>query len=657
MTDRRPSSSTHFEPAELITANADLDLYTRRRLASRLRRQAAERKVFRDPVKGIADGVGKLLENLVEVRERKEREHKEEKVREEERERDERERRERDDKLSLSSTPILPIPPSSLGIVSTPETKFHPPAGAPINMRTPISLGGSSTEAPSPADGFGLPPTRGPQVVIRPDVETIYASPAESQSHAASSGALTGNGHGIHQIAQSMPMASIIDQSFDNFDWEDFTSGPLSMPSAMRNDYDDGMGLGGMELSGLTDDDFSFFDDHASSSLPTNSMSFPTPILPPQPSGLQSSGPSPKFVDHFSHLGTSSTPFASAGSPGSPFGHLGSPHIHHSPLLSFPFDSNALGLAGTPGATVIHSAPSPFKIKTPFTPHSPFVELGDLSEQEEYCLSGSVSETPAGFSGRNFVFPPHQTSRIRAFDPVNFGQSHETLDEKYDPRKGKFGLPSPVSDTEEERLNSMANTPFAGKPWFAIVCDPRVTLAGELKRKRRGKAAISSTTKLSHRSWVRNDPDSDDETEEEEASEDDSFLHNISDHTGVRRAAEHLARSDYETWLDHSFGPALVVLREHLAVLLEPPSPRKRPTVQPSKETGKRDSEFDAAAGVCVDQAVYNPDFRSRVADALLSRSPYSQTGAFSSPLRSIFVPKLSLIIFFSFCSCDSTHE
>lgn len=588
-----PASPADAGPARAVRsptlALAPFDIVTRRRFASVLRRTPSNSGTFtqyRDPIGSRAEKVGQMLEEMAEQRAMKEREE-----------------REAEALAAAAPTPVdhkhTPTGSSSVTIL----------AGAPINMRTPLSLGGSSTEAPSPADGFQpserqmggfFPVLPVERIAKNPEVDQLYPSPPDATNA------------GLPQLPPT-DVYQPMETGFGDFDWgEDFNSN--RMQSSMPHDFDDGMGL---MMGGLTDDDFSFFDEPA-----------PVSTLPTIYGGLQSSGPSPKFVDHFSHL-TGGTPFASIASPVSPFAHT-SPHVHHSPgIMGFSFDShlpiNALGLgAGTPCAQTMGPDTSPFK--TPRTPYSPFVDVSD--DHDPYTFvppTLSIAGTTA-----TGLASSQRPSRASVFETVPFGASHAASDDKYDPRKGKFGLPSPEYDANDLAVDiaytNNPKRPLASAPWYSTVCDPRVTAAVELRRRRtpslakiKPKSALSiseSSGRARARTWVRTDVESDhcgeDESEDDEMDVDDASELGMSD--------ESLSTAEAGTNLDLSFGPSLVLLRQHLAVLLARVPQPVLVATQPSKATATADSSLDVIATMFGDQVIYNPDFRARTADALLLR-------------------------------------
>ena len=630
---RSPISSPRGKPTDLSASTSSsttppsrsrglalppVDIVTRRRFASILRRQQPS-EAYRDPISSRAEKVGKMLVDMADELEKQELA---------EREADEA-------ALARAKAPpppaMPPTPVEQLKHSTLPPTTM---AGAPINMRTPISLGGTSTEAPSPADGFpverggvlgGYLAQMGPET-RQAEVDHLYPSPPElhnSQGMRLSQG----GGEPMQVVEDKFDLAPIDNAYVDGFDWgEDFASG--GMRNHLPQDFDDGM------MMGLTDDDFSFFDD-------------PTPLppssLPPFHSnahhtGLQSSGPSPKFVDHFSHL----TPFASAVSPTSPFGaspHLlqqGSPNL----LLGFPFEpphlgGNALGLGGTPGS--LHMEGSPFK--TPRTPYSPFVELADEQQDPYHPPTLSIGATPAVGAQRLF-------RRASAFDPVPFGTSHALSDDKYDPRKGKFGLPSPDAEVDElDAPVSSSRRQLADKAWYTTVCDPRVTAAGELKRRRKpsgAKLELERTERgkpVRARTWVRNEVESDAGMGEEESEDDWMEVDKETPQRGEDDAAE-----SEEGWrAELPFGAALLLLRQHLPTVFSPSSAAVKVPAVVTKAMLSADAALEATATLLIEGFIYNPDSRAGIQDVLLAKPttpcPHLSSASPHSSLR------LSLLI------------
>ncbi|KAK4055551.1 hypothetical protein OIV83_000097 [Microbotryomycetes sp. JL201] len=562
--------------------------------ALRAARRAFASSTFSDPLVAQADKVASILEHLNEERER-------------------REKLEKDAEALLKAQPAPPPTP-----ISSDLGRPTPLPNVPVNMRTPISLGGATTEASSPADGFvgadkallaslgygsasGAAASAGATVPVG-SAEQLYPSPDELNTAA-------------YQTATevSMPFAAPVasapvDNTFSDFDWGDDFSGTMNrgMRSTTNQEFDDGM------MMGLTDDDFSFFDEPA-----------PLPVSLPMPTtsfdataGIQSTDPSPRFVDHFSHLGGPQG-FASAASPSSPFAHA-SPLAHTSPGLqglNFTFDSqNMLGLGNTPTA-IQHDLISH---KTPRTPFSPFVELTDEQQSPAFSVpSVSVAGTPA--------HAPSSSSRpIHQFEAINFGKSHAALDDKYNARKGKFALPSPESDNDTlpmpvdlvlrkpSRRSSVSNSLV-----FSAMCDPRVSTALMLKRRKlRHKTESTGKRHLipqrgklwqqpRMRTWVSQDTLS--ETDGDDSDDD------VMD--GIESSSFGGAEEDFSSegmqgdgTIAYTFGAALLLLHGHLVPLLA-----GKTSETDSSNVSKLialEAQLEQSIDVFSEQFLLNPDFR-----------------------------------------------
>ncbi|GAA5893124.1 uncharacterized protein JCM6883_007574 [Sporobolomyces salmoneus] len=377
--------------------------------------------------------------------------------------------------------------------------KATPGASAPINMRTPMSLGTSSTEAPSPADIVYPPPhgystnSSGAQqnYLTTPTTTTVETRPGGEAME------IDGLGLGLYPSPEEPPQTTIatttsqpmssLDNAFASFDWGDGSYGTSNAGGGggaqdANQDYDDGM-----DLLGLTDDDFSFFDT-APTPLPGTSL--PPPSNDPFTMPL-STTTSPKFVDHFSHLSSSSTSAAHFTSPTSPFPtHTTSPQfaVQSSPLptnsTQFPFDSssNALGLAPGPSFPVPTQQPSP---------PSPNHEISLPSFAVELAPTESIQISPLR----------SRRPLPGAYDPIPFASSYEISTEKYDSRKGKFGLLTPDSEDHDESsdpnlsYDSILPRPTAGslEPWYKGICDPRRAVAERLQRDRRSRSTKQSS--------------------------------------------------------------------------------------------------------------------------------------------------------------------
>ncbi|KAK4056626.1 hypothetical protein OIO90_002474 [Microbotryomycetes sp. JL221] len=567
-----------------------------------------------DPLTAQADRVAAMLEQLAE-----EREHKE--------------RLEKEAEAAMKAQPAPPPTPISGDMGRGAPLPAVPGAGGPISMRTPLSLGGSATEAPSPADGFmtadknllsslgfGVSTSEvnvpGSSAPVQ-NVEQLYPSPDEL-------------GHGNFSTAPDVSMSlgapaatAAVDPTFSDFDWgDDFGSGNVhqGVRGNLNQDFDDGM------MMGLTDDDFSFFDEPAQ--IPVSMSTLPPSTTFDHSAGLQSAETSPKFVDHFSHLSGQPNFVAHGGSPSSPFAHSGSPLAHASPGLNafnFSFDggNNLMGLGNTPGSMQQLSVHDALNHKTPRTPFSPFVELTEEQQQQHeespaFSLhSVSVAGTPLG-----------QASSHRAnFDAVHFGTSHTALDDRYDPRKGKFGLPSPEWGSDAKALpraragqilrpksRSKSSTSSA---YFSSVCDPRWTAALMLQRRknastRKVRSAFlipGRTLKPSARLWV--SPESISDTEEEESDDegmdlDDSSLfggHGADDDDSVSGTTAIGA-------LNYTFGAALLLLHSHVNTLFPSSVPHEAPQLAAKPTSSALEAQLEPTLSLFTEQIMYNPDFR-----------------------------------------------
>ncbi|BGP31055.1 hypothetical protein JCM10296v2_002819 [Rhodotorula toruloides] len=399
-------------------------------------------------------------------------------------------------------------------------------AAAPINMRTPMSLGTSSTQAPSPAElyqpstGSAGPPDAATHAST---VETqagsaphameidfggadVYPSPAEPGPSASST----------VQPASSAPM-SALDAAFSEFDWGDGTFGTSGIGRSGRDEgHDRGYDDGG--LLGLTDDDFSFFDAPTpapgSSALTTSiglSMTAPASTVVGDPSF--SALPNVAGIDagfdlfsvaptHFSAAAPTSLPFTSDGVFGSGTSHH---FLQQSPATTFPFGSldsltpNALGLAApsphapTPSAGVFDplahlssSALHVVPVTTPISTTSPAViSYSPLLAQG----AATFAPTQHGLSS---------LGQLGSFQPLAFATSSLSGD-KYDPRKGKFGLPSPDSDDEGRAARLVEHEEGQLRHWYQAICDPRYVVAQRLRRPQSTARPSESTA----RPWTR----------------------------------------------------------------------------------------------------------------------------------------------------------
>jgi len=525
-------------------------------------------------------------------------------------------------------------------------TRQPPPAAAPINMRTPMSLGTSSTEAPSPADVvFPLPgyttavsstqtpsfpqasdhhkPTGNHSMEIDGLGLGLYPSPEEPPHSTQPSN---------NSVSTSQPMTSL-DNAFASFDWGDGSYGTSNgaMGTATGNqDYDDGM-----DLLDLNDDDFSFFDT-APTPLPGTTLAPSTDMglsVMQDPFPLaHSTTTSPKFVDHFSHLST--TPFASSTSPTSPYATHTSPHfaIHSSPVgpaaSHFTFDSsaNALGLAAptiVPSSAAIMSTPT--SLASPTRPESIPVP----------SFSVSLSDRPS------FASTP-QLRRCPlpgAFDALHFSPSYDLANAKYDPRKGKFGLPTPESDEEEfgfdhKRIQDSSSSSRSLEPWYTSICDPRIAVAERLQRDRRSKERRGrsnsrgrSLTSTRHRGWKRaisKDEYSDGTVTADEDTGDGSDIE--MDETEQQQALDdQRPDSDGSTTLVKLGGLELLVLGDFANRLIK----RQIVTPEPILATTAVAAAQEVLLSVLIDHIYFNREFRSTLSGFIGQSHPEPKLGEF----------------------------
>ncbi|GAA5852051.1 hypothetical protein JCM3766R1_005439 [Sporobolomyces carnicolor] len=438
-----------------------------------------------------------------------------------------------------------PAAGAATGKASQPPPPPTAAAAAPINMRTPMSLGTSSTEAPSPADAAY--PLHGHSVSTATSAHQNHLTTptATNATTTTAAGGLTGAksesdtvevdglGLGLYPSPEepprrapaslatatgtSQPMSSL-DNAFASFDWGDGSfgtsggAGPggaiagAGMGTAMQ-DYDDGM-----DLLGLTDDDFSFFD-----TAPTPLAGGGGPSIAPAPNDLSHdpfslplpTTASPKFTDHFAHLSNVAAPFVSSASPPSPYSVQTSPHfaVQTSPLATtanhFPFDhhhSNALGLS--------HAVlPSPIDPAAPLEQEEFLAVAGpDSSALEASDLAAPSFSVDLAKRAGCIKLPPSQSfpTRPLAYDPILFAPSYGISATKYQRKVGKFGLPTPESDNdgdtepnidvlESAEFNLSSDSvlprvnPTSLEPWYVGICDPRRGVAERLQRDRKSK--------------------------------------------------------------------------------------------------------------------------------------------------------------------------
>ncbi|GAA6001287.1 uncharacterized protein JCM10292_006995 [Rhodotorula paludigena] len=382
------------------------------------------------------------------------------------------------------------------------------PAAAPINMRTPMSLGASSTEAPSPAELFGMQPAAQAQqlapsssaaahdqpldALAGMDLDFglgMYPSPAEPVPAPAAVAPIP---------ASSAPMNSL-EAAFSEYDWSDsaFGGGGPGGNGGVSSAFDDNLMLG------LTDDDFSFFDaptpaaaGQAGGAL---ALALPPSLAPVADELNFSAMPATSSIDTAFDLFSSAPdalPMTTAASSSAfpanaALASSTSPHFAEqgSPALPFhfgafdPLTPNALGLAAaSPPAPTPHAHP-------PQTPFSPVV----LPLSAHTPASIAATPHPASFTPGVLPETPLQPSPtplssfvrgLAAFEPISFAPLHSAADDKYDPRKGKFGLPSPDSD-QEGHVRSLIEREDVRpdfSAWYKAVCDPRIALAERLRR-------------------------------------------------------------------------------------------------------------------------------------------------------------------------------
>ncbi|BGP14917.1 hypothetical protein JCM10213_003726 [Rhodosporidiobolus nylandii] len=508
---------------------------------------------YRDPVRRQTAQVWGWMGEEVRRREEDERER----VREAEREKDkERERAEQAAGAAAEGAAgkrRVPPPP--------PPHAQGPAAGAPLNLRTPASLGGASGEACSPAELFplGASTSSAPLTLPAPSADGadtdmldlgVYPSPAEPFAPAPSGG-----------VGSSAPNAtglSTLDAAFSAFDWGDgtFGTGTAAVPAPPNGggagsgggDYDDNL------LLSLTDDDFSFFDTPTATlppvSNPFEHLAGPLPLQDPDGGELA-------LLDAFSAapppVGSTSPDFAaSAAFVAALDPHSATPNAlglsTSAPSLP-PTSASAMDLipfsAPPAPAEFISQLPqfSPVLLQTStFAPTAslPFSYAPPTPHPQHSQQPITVSLAPSFHPNPLFSPTPSVAS---AFDLIPFAPSHALADAKYDPGHGKFGLPSPDSDGERgegrgkegmlqllpaamgrrSRLR-LSNARVQGKDarkaqpkldppttavwsWFEAVCEPRVAVAERIRDARRKHGGEGAKGKedgsARHRGWVR----------------------------------------------------------------------------------------------------------------------------------------------------------
>ena len=371
-----------------------------------------------------------------------------------------------------------------------------PSAAAPINERTPMSLGTASTEAPSPAELLALPLSHTtaaahehelPQVVADDstthdhhvngmDIDfglNFYPSPAEA-GHAVLSGA----------GGQSSAPLSTLDAALSSFDWGDGTFGAISSSAAGHDSipahasgprYEDSLMLG------LTDDDFSFFDTPSAPTVdgmvaplddghqgstalmsvsgPPGFDAFPPPIsasLPDNPFAFDVDGGFP--MHHIT--AASMAPVTQAYAP---------VHVTPPPApTQLADDVLPVAIDAKSSDSIDHTQSSSMPTVPPERPSTGKVDFGP-----SFALDDSASETGE--------------RTVAAFGPVRFDSSLAVLDDRFDPRRGKYGLPSPDSD-DGGRARALVPVSRREKQrtrsWYEAVYDPRLHVADRLVSQR-----------------------------------------------------------------------------------------------------------------------------------------------------------------------------
>ncbi|GAA6029607.1 hypothetical protein JCM8097_000960 [Rhodosporidiobolus ruineniae] len=470
-----------------------------------------------------------------------------------------------------------------------------PPAAAPINMRTPMSLGTASTEAPSPAELFNsltssaghpgstafapLPPsssshpsassTSAPMGVDSDLLALgVYPSPAEPLLQISTSSAGAPPASSAARVPTSTGM-SALDAAFSSFDWGDGTFGTSDGGNGDGGGGRGGNGPGGSAggggeyddglMLGLTDDDFSFFDDPpvgagvvalppsttaTSAAVAPLSLGFDVagvdPLHDVQPHHPDSMGP--MILDPFSAAPAADSSLITASEPFS-FGEVGA----FDPSTSA---TNALWLSATAppsSSTLLSLAPPTEPVVQPveqfFPPYSPAILPPSSSSAFLFTpsLGSAPFPPPTPANPYSLVLPPSYSPTLAssgsAFSPIPFAVSHLQADEKYSQHGGKYGLPSPDSDGEraaaangkKARQSMLELLPVAvgrrrgvqgsgkkdgeredagaARRWFEAVCDPRIAVAERLRLARRnggkkGNATDDGSVSRS-RGWVR----------------------------------------------------------------------------------------------------------------------------------------------------------
>ncbi|GAA6062441.1 hypothetical protein JCM10212_003315 [Sporobolomyces blumeae] len=527
--------------------------------------------------------------------------------------------------------------------------KHQAPAAAPINMRTPMSLGTSSTEAPSPADVvFPLP---GYTTAV--NVAQNGASGGHSVgTSGASAMEIDGLGLGLYPSPEegthahhqpiivpsstSQPMSSL-DNAFASFDWGDGsygTSGSGMAQGTAKTEFDDGM-----NLLGLTDDDFSFFDTAptplpGSTLAPSTTMGMPLvhDALAHDPfASIPSTTTSPKFLDHFSHLST--TPFHAAGSPSSPFVAQPSPSFaaHSSPpAQNYPFSFDNAPNAVEGGG---HLEVSPAELCAGLATYATPTSVSSPSKLPPPAAPSFAVVLAGGPAPR---VSPHRWRDPADYEALPFAALYASTADKYDPRRGKFGLPTPEADELDSPLPPFdlrqLATRAATRPdsasleaWYTSVGDPRLVAAERLRRRQQSKASKGKPG--NRRGWkavFQNDnedasdctvtADEDSSSESEEEAEDDEAMRG-------KKAEDADAPKDDMAKLGGLLGFELLQLRQIATKVVGDAAARsaKRATTQALL------AARDVLVALLAEHVSYNADFRSQVSEFIGQDEDFGQ--------------------------------
>ncbi|GAA5992731.1 hypothetical protein JCM10908_006902 [Rhodotorula pacifica] len=367
-----------------------------------------------------------------------------------------------------------------------------PSAAAPINERTPMSLGTASTEAPSPAELLALPPPHTNAASHEHDLARSVDSHATNDHHHPNgmdidfglnfypSPLEAGQAVLADASGQSAAPLSTLDAALSNFDWGDGTfgagtssaAGHGSIPAhANGQRYEDSLMLG------LTDDDFSFFDG------PTGPVmnGIHAPLGHESAASLMSVSGPPGF-DAF-------PPPVSASLPDNPFAFDmdGGFHMHDMAAASLAPSSQALA----PLDIAPLSAPPPLAVCPAPVEGSTIASAGPTNAQGSHSTAALASPEeptpiPIDFEPRIEVdgmqSDPVQRA-VAAYSPVRFGDPTTLVDERFDPRRGKYGLPSPDSDNGGLALELVPvhrKEKRRTRSWYEAVYDPRLRVADRL---------------------------------------------------------------------------------------------------------------------------------------------------------------------------------